>query len=200
MSRRGRKRNPTVLREPNGRPSRAQRRTEPAMTAELLARRAERCGAGVDPLDARAGTVLGLLLLRGWISERQHDGGCALAGAWRRWARLAESPDRHPRSHRLDAVSSVPPDAMPLDPPPCEPPDEAGAWRRADRQMRAFRAALPAPRALALALAESVCMDETMPARLGPGWPDGLVALRGALDTAAEAFGVARPARAAPAA
>jgi len=193
----GRPRNPDVVREKNGQKSRTVHKAEPPITKELLMRRAEACGMNGDPTDARAGTVLGQLLLRGWITQRQFDGGNALGTAWRRWARMAEVPSRHPRAAALGMVTSTPPDAMPLDPAAPAAGSEEDAWQKTDDALRAWRAAVPKPKLLALSIAESVCVDDVMPPRLHPAWVIGMQALRDALDAAADLFGVPWPQRAA---
>lgn len=152
-----------------------------AILPQALERRADLLGSGAKAgqlLDQRAGHALGQLLLRGRITQQQHDAGLAVGATWRRWLSLADAP-RQFGGGTLGTASATDP----------------RAWTVADGNMARLRAIIAASSphgALALSLAETLCVDEIMPRRFEPGWvgewPVGWAALGRALDALADHY------------
>ncbi len=195
---RGRRSRKSVVREPNGRPSRAERKkTEgPVIPAEVIERRAELVGIE-HATDELAGTALGRLRLRGLINERQHDAGRKYAALVARWSRLAECPDRHAKVVRLPVASDV---LVLSEQAPqvidwledARAADVDGQWSRAKRRLGEIHQAvrrLPQS-ALAAALLEGVCIDDTEP-RDGPWLDKCLPPLRQVLSLLADHYRLA---------
>jgi hypothetical protein len=164
---------------------------DPAILPQALERRADLLGGPASLpagqlLDQRAGQPLGQLLLRGRLTQRQHDAGQAVGGLWRAWLSLAEAPKPHayvPESGTGMARQEVDPDR----------------WARTDDRLAQARALIRAsgPHGLlALALVEGVCADEIMPRRFEASWAgdwlQGWAALTTALDALADHYRIPR--------
>ncbi|MEC4589479.1 hypothetical protein VPG91_00625 [Nitrospirillum amazonense] len=162
-----------------------------AILPQALERRADLLGAPASLpmaqlLDQRAGQPLGQLLLRGRLTQRQHDAGQAVGGLWRAWLSLAEAPKPHayvPESGSGVVRVDVDPDR----------------WARTDDRLAQTRALIRAsgPHGLlALTLVEGVCADEIMPRRFEAtwvgDWPQGWAALTTALDALADHYRIPR--------
>ena len=179
-------------RKPDGRLNQRHQAAQqgPVIPAEVIERRAEMVGME-NAKDERAGTALGRLRLRGKITERQHDAGRRYAALYVRWARLAECPARHAKVARLPVASDNPFDAAPqvidlLEHQRAE--DADGQWVRAKERMARIEAELRRlpGYALAMALAESVCVDDFEPPE--PWLTKCLPTLRAALTAMADHY------------
>ena len=142
-------------RQPNGQLSRlkegALKAKSVSATPELLAHRSESVGK-IYALDARAGQPLGVLLLRGFLNDRQYAAGIRLQTLWRRWASLKGAPSRHAATW-FAMREGV-----------------AHAWNTDEARLvaRDFAAAVTvlrrsAPGCDVLSLVGLVCMDERLP-------------------------------------
>ncbi|TWB20654.1 hypothetical protein FBZ89_10653 [Nitrospirillum amazonense] len=162
-----------------------------AILPQALERRADLLGAPVSLpmaqlLDQRAGQPLGQLLLRGRLTQRQHDAGQAVGGLWRAWLSLAEAPKPH--AYVPESGSGV-----------ARPDIDPDRWARTDDRLAQARALIRAsgPHGLlALTLVESLCADEVMPRRFeatwAGDWPQGWAALTTALDALADHYRIPR--------
>ncbi|WP_044563693.1 hypothetical protein [Azospirillum sp. B4] len=166
--------------------------SDPAVLSKTLERRADLLGA-VAPvptdqlLDQRVGQPLGQLLLRGRLTQRQHDAGQAVGGLWRAWLSLAEAPKPH---------AYVPESGTGIGRPDVDP----DRWARTGERMAETRALIQTSGphgVLALTLVEGLCADEIMPRRFEAGWqggdwPLGWGALTAALDALADHYRLPR--------
>lgn len=145
------------------------RQDGPVIPPEVVARRVELAGSPDFALSAQAGYGLGLLLLRGFIDQDQHDAGLAFGRIWGRWALLAGLP-----AHQL---------RLPNGQGRPEACDEA--WIRIAEDYRQACAALRAthpPRLVWAAVEMAVMDDDVMPILEGRTSPQGVMALRTGLD------------------
>ena len=151
---------------------------EPAILDMTIDRRADLVGTANAKLP-EAGYALGQLLLKGRVSQRQHDAGRKLEDIWRRWASLAGLPDHHPHA---PAGGGQAPDTDPE------------AWMRAKNAFNAAEAVLRAQRQAPLVwtVIESIVMDGILPPSMLDGWapPATWSALTRGLDALAQHFGV----------
>lgn len=167
-----------------------------AMTPELLQRRADLVGAG-NARDQMAAYPIGQMRLAGLITDRQWRAGSEMAVKWRQWSAMADAPRRD--APAIDGTH-----------PGLGRGDNAQRWAALDKEMTMLRAAVmavrPHPR-LAMSLLESTLVDEVTPPRLlvgwapdrrGSPWVEGWSLLRSALDAAADALRIPRPAESEP--
>lgn len=185
----GRPRNSTAARHASGR---IVHHHGPVHTPELVERRAELVGVK-NATNALAGTPLGILRLTGRISERQYQAGEKAGYAWQEW-RSVEGI-RPPHASALAYGDTRPP---PVDWDAMTPDQRKVAAERRQRAIQAMnalrRAVMGVPQcALAFALVESICDEKVMPLRftdtwLGKDWPEGIKALRDALDALAKLY------------
>lgn len=171
-------------RTPSGQLSRAQMEDRAALSAatpETVAQRAALVGND-NARDARAGDPLGILLLAGMITPRQHAAGESMGITWRKWCREMGFRRPHPlvsgAGHALDV-----------------PDMEADAWdrlRAKDAALRSIVAQQPARRLMETVL-WSLMVELTLPPRLDPRrerWGQGIEALGRALDQVADYLGI----------
>jgi hypothetical protein len=182
----GRKRKQGVEREPNGRASRSQPDTSPA-----LIRRAALVGEA-EAKNQKAGEALGILQLRGVITDRQYEAGDNFRALWRQWARLLGSPPRY------QPIGNGAPPAPPLDDELLSDDEKKAMRAQFERvwndlaKLSQKIAALASP-ALVWASMESVAVDDMLPeqwlaAVLNPLDQRTLSAFRSGLDAAADYF------------
>lgn len=191
---RGRKRNSTVERQPNGQP----RRTTSGPTAELIAKRSELVGSAWS--DARAMTPIGQMELAGKITYRQAVAGQRMRQRWSQWAQMQDVPaadapaidGRQPG--RTPALMTVDPDSEAAK---ALAQQAARCKAKVDELERAAKSVRYPP--LAWAIIRSVCVDEVLPPRLligwhpehrGEPWHQGWTVVRNALDAMADALGI----------
>lgn len=122
---------------------------------EVLARRREIAGCEDGGRDHRAGIPLGVLLLRGIITDRQYQAGLRFEGVQAAWAAMAGLPARYPQVTDGGA----------------RPDPESDRWQRAAERYRQSLAALGAcsARDLVRGVVDMVAVEKVLP----PQWLDG---------------------------
>lgn len=151
--------------------------TKDAILPETMERRAELVGEK-NKTNPDAAIALGVLKLRGIISERQYQAGIRLEAAHKRWSSLAGISPRTPKCGDRDGIS---------------PPDpSAEAWRRAKSRYDDLRAAVMncAAPLLAWASMETIVLDGYLPEAFLAGNvpPIARTALLSALNAIADYF------------
>lgn len=145
----GRRRNPDAKRNQTTRAGRGiGTKTDPAVTPELMARRAEQVGEG-NAMNQRAGYSLGRLLLMGHITEDMHDAGQRFLARWSRWAQMAEAGSRWPKAQDFARV----PGRAPAD-------EDEAEWRRVSGEVYGIYRSLSA---IERAAVEAVVIDDVLP-------------------------------------
>lgn len=134
-------------------------RTEvPPVVAKRMESMSER-----DAKDPRAGTAIGILLLRGDIDARQHEAGERYGALRHAWQRMAGCQPRG--SHPAGQGSETDPEQ----------------WRRCCDQIAAIHAGVRTCEAAAFVLAaiESICVEDVMPPVFAPACQLAVAAQRG---------------------
>lgn len=203
-------------REPNGRILRVGKPRGPLVPVEVKMQRAKAVGVDVTKdgwqedarvKDARSGTILGAMLLRGEITQRQYEAADIIGRDWRQYLGMAGIAGSNGAGSMLGQLAGGgagrrDPSTIDWNPAGCGglglmTDTDADRWRSVCRRMNAARAAIQGTgRAwgLALSMVESIAVDDVMPPRLRGIWPEGWELLRGALDALADLYRLPKPA------
>lgn len=173
-----------VIREPNGRRSRAaKKRIVKAAGRDqnegLIRRRADFVPREVAA-DARSESAAGILYHRGMIDAHHLDALERLTALWQRWRRLAQCEGPHP-SYDF-GLGLVMDDAA-----------EADVWLKTKNQMIEVRNAIRAAcqhSQLAMTMLDGICIQNITPPRLinGDDWQIGKAALSQAVNALKDHF------------